>query len=107
MLLHIIARGKIGRSAEAELTERYLKRIAWPTKLTELPDRGGAGPPLPTNSVTIALDERGEALMADNRRRSQQARRRELILEAPEVAVPAATVPRPRRTETALPSQPR
>jgi len=62
VLLHIVARGKIGRSSEAELVERYLKRIAWPTKLTELPDRGGTIPPLPTNSVTIALDERGEAL---------------------------------------------
>ena len=44
MLLHIIARGKIGRSPEAELTDRYLKRIAWPVKLTELPDRGGNHP---------------------------------------------------------------
>ena len=41
MLLHIVARGKIGRSPEAELVERYLKRISWPTKVTELPDRGG------------------------------------------------------------------
>ena len=62
MLLHIVARGKIGRSSEAELVERYIKRISWPTKLTELPDRGGTVPPLPSNSVTIALDERGEAL---------------------------------------------
>jgi D-arabinose 1-dehydrogenase-like Zn-dependent alcohol dehydrogenase len=37
--LHIIARGKIGRSPEAELVERYLKRITWPTKLTELSER--------------------------------------------------------------------
>ena len=62
MLLHIIARGKIGRSSEAELVERYLKRIAWPTKVTELPDRGGTIPPASPNSVTIALDERGEAV---------------------------------------------
>ena len=62
MLLHIVALGKIGRSPEAELTERYLKRIAWPTKVTELPDRGGTVPPLPTNSINIALDERGKAL---------------------------------------------
>lgn len=62
MLLHIIARGKIGRSPEAELVERYLKRIAWPVKLTELSDRGGTVPPLPSNSITIALDERGRAL---------------------------------------------
>ena len=62
MLLHIVARGKIGRSPEAELVERYLKRIAWPTKVTELPDKGGNIPPQPSNGVTIALDERGVAL---------------------------------------------
>ena len=62
MLLHIIATGKIGRSPEAELVDRYLKRIAWPTKVTELPDRGGAVPPLASNSVSVLLDERGEAL---------------------------------------------
>ena len=62
MLLHIVARGKIGRSAEAELVDRYLKRIAWPTKVTELPDRGGSAPALPANSATVVLDERGEVL---------------------------------------------
>ena len=62
MLLHIIARGKIGRSPEAELTERYLKRISWPVKLSELPDRGGKVPEPPPNSVTILLDERGEPM---------------------------------------------
>ncbi len=62
MLLHIVARGKIGRSPEAELVERYLKRIPWPTKVTELPDRGGNLPPLIGSSVTVALDERGQAL---------------------------------------------
>lgn len=62
MLIHIIARGKIGRSPEAELVERYCKRIAWPIKLTELPDRGGSVPPASPNSVTIAMDERGQPL---------------------------------------------
>ena len=62
MLLHIIARGKIGRSAEAELTDRYLKRIAWPVKLTELPDTGGRMPPPMENGVTVLLDEKGEQL---------------------------------------------
>ena len=62
MLLHIIARGKIGRSPEAELTERYLKRISWPTKVTELPDRGGTTPDPAANGVTVVLDERGQAL---------------------------------------------
>jgi 23S rRNA (pseudouridine1915-N3)-methyltransferase len=62
VLLHIVARGKIGRSPEAELVGRYLKRIQWPTRLTELPERGGKLPDLPSNSIEIALDERGTAL---------------------------------------------
>ncbi|MEO8617734.1 MAG: 23S rRNA (pseudouridine(1915)-N(3))-methyltransferase RlmH [Sphingomicrobium sp.] len=62
MQLHIIARGKIGRSSEAEMVERYLKRIAWPTRLTELPDRGGTLPNAMSNAVTIVLDERGTAM---------------------------------------------
>ena len=62
MLLHIVARGKIGRSPEAELMTRYLKRIAWPTKVTELPDRGGTAPEAASNMVTIVLDERGTPL---------------------------------------------
>jgi 23S rRNA (pseudouridine1915-N3)-methyltransferase len=62
LLLHIIARGKIGRSAEAELVERYLKRIGWPVKVTELPDRGGTLPVPGANAVTVLLDEKGEAL---------------------------------------------
>jgi 23S rRNA (pseudouridine1915-N3)-methyltransferase len=62
VLLHIVARGKIGRSPEAELVERYLKRIAWPTKVTEIPEAGGNVPALPSNSMVIVLDERGKAL---------------------------------------------
>ncbi len=62
MLLHIVARGKIGRGPEAELVDRYLKRIAWPVKLTELPESGGKCPPAADNGVTIILDEKGEQL---------------------------------------------
>jgi 23S rRNA (pseudouridine1915-N3)-methyltransferase len=65
VLLHIVARGKIGRSPEAELVGRYLKRIQWPTRLTELPDRGGNMPDLPANCVSVVLDERGEALASN------------------------------------------
>jgi 23S rRNA (pseudouridine1915-N3)-methyltransferase len=63
MLLHIVARGRIGRSSEAELVDRYLKRVTWPNKVTELPDRGGKEPPAPLSpSITIMLDEGGEQL---------------------------------------------
>ena len=61
MLLHIIARGKIGRSPEADLVDRYLKRIGWPVKLTELSERAPA-PPQSSGAVTILLDEKGDAL---------------------------------------------
>ncbi len=62
MLLHLIARGKIGRSPEGELVQRYLGRISWPTKVTELPDRGGHAPDASHAAVTVLLDERGESL---------------------------------------------
>ena len=62
MLLHIVARGKIGRSPEADLVERYLKRISWPTKVTELPDRGGKAPEPAIGAVSVVLDERGKTL---------------------------------------------
>lgn len=62
MLLHIVARGRIGRGPEAELVERYVRRIAWPTKITELPESGGKMPPPGDNALTILLDEKGETL---------------------------------------------
>jgi 23S rRNA (pseudouridine1915-N3)-methyltransferase len=44
------------------LVDRYLKRISWPTKLSELPESGGKVSPAGDNSVTILLDEKGEQL---------------------------------------------
>ena len=59
MLLHIIARGRIGRGPEAELVSRYTGRITWPVRISELPDRGGVWP-APTGSArTVLLDEGG------------------------------------------------
>ena len=62
MKLHIIARGKIGRGPEAELVDRYLKRIAWPVQVTELPESGGRPPAPVEGGVTVLLDEKGETL---------------------------------------------
>lgn len=62
MLLHIIARGKIGRSPEAELVRRYEQRIVWPCRLTELPEQGGKLPAPQAPLKTVVLDERGKQL---------------------------------------------
>ncbi len=62
MQLHIVARGKIGRSPEAELVDRYLKRIQWPTRVTELPDTGGKIPDMSGATRIVMLDELGENL---------------------------------------------
>ncbi|QZH76136.1 MAG: 23S rRNA (pseudouridine(1915)-N(3))-methyltransferase RlmH [Erythrobacter sp.] len=66
MLLHVIARGKIARSPEAELVERYAKRIAWPLKLTELPEAGGRIPEPLTPYRTVLLDEKGQNLGSED-----------------------------------------
>jgi 23S rRNA (pseudouridine1915-N3)-methyltransferase len=62
MLLHIIARGKIARSPEAELVARYEKRITWPIRVTELPETSGKIPDPLSPHRTVLLDERGKDL---------------------------------------------
>ena len=52
----------MGRCAEADLIDRYAKRLTWPFAITELPDIGGKPPALPPASVIVALDETGEQL---------------------------------------------
>ena len=59
MKLHIVARGRIARSSEAELVARYQQRIIWPFAVTELPEAGGKTPPVLTPAKIIALDESG------------------------------------------------
>ena len=65
MLLHVIARGKIARTPEAELVERYAKRLTWPVRLTELPETGGRLPDPATPCRTVLLDERGRNLSSE------------------------------------------
>lgn len=62
MLLHIVARGRIGRSPEAELVDRYLKRVTLPIRVTELPDTGGKMPAVEPGTRIVMLDEKGENL---------------------------------------------
>ena len=65
MLLHVIARGKIGRSPEAELLDRYARRIAWPFRHTEVPETGGRLPVPQSPFRTVLLDERGDAMTSE------------------------------------------
>lgn len=62
MLLHIVARGRIGRGPEADLVERYTRRLAWPVRLTELPDTGGRVPAVEPQTRLVLLDETGQLM---------------------------------------------
>ncbi|WP_120716824.1 23S rRNA (pseudouridine(1915)-N(3))-methyltransferase RlmH [Tsuneonella amylolytica] len=65
MLLHVVGRGKLGRSPEAELVARYEKRLTWPFRHTELPETGGKVPEALAPCRTVLLDERGKALSSE------------------------------------------
>lgn len=82
MLLHVIARGKIARSPEAEIVERYAKRLPWPLKLTELPESGGRVPEPQSPFRTVLLDERGRNLGSEELARQLEAWRDGGIREA-------------------------
>lgn len=67
MLLHIMAVGKIGRSPEAELVERYAARCGGALKVSELAEPAAGKPvafPLASLSPsrTVVLDERGKSV---------------------------------------------
>lgn len=66
MLLHVIARGKIARTPEADLVARYEKRLTWPVKFTELPETGGRIPEPLAPCRTVLLDERGKDLSSED-----------------------------------------
>jgi 23S rRNA (pseudouridine1915-N3)-methyltransferase len=57
--LHIVARGKIARSPEADLVARYAQRMTWPFTITELPEIGGKVAPVLAPAKIVALDESG------------------------------------------------
>ena len=52
----------MGRGPEADLIERYAKRLTWPFMVTELPEVGGKIPQLTPGARIVALDETGETL---------------------------------------------
>ena len=51
-----------GGRPEAELVARYEQRIAWPIKITELPESGGRVSDPATPYRSVLLDERGRDL---------------------------------------------
>ncbi len=59
MKLHIVARGKIARSPEADLVARYAARMTWPFAITELPEVSGKVAAALAPAKVIALDESG------------------------------------------------
>ena len=61
--VRIIARGRIGRGAEADLVRHYLDRLPWPSEVIERPDHDRTPlPPVDGQCRTVLLDEKGEAL---------------------------------------------
>lgn len=60
MKLHIIARGRIGQSPEAELVQRYASRLKGRLAITEISDN--ADWPAFAGGRTVVLDERGRDL---------------------------------------------
>lgn len=63
MRIRIHARGRIGQGAEADLVERYKKRIGWKVDIFERPDHDQKPlPPRVGDEKRILLDERGDNL---------------------------------------------
>ena len=62
MRIRLVAHGRIGSGPEAELVQRYLKRIPWDVTVTEL-GPGAAQPwPPPGSARIVLLDEKGRAM---------------------------------------------
>ncbi len=62
--------------------DRYVKRIGWPVRVTELPDMGGRVPPAPPQTRHVVLDELGEALPSIDLARRLERWRDEGVREA-------------------------
>ncbi|QMW24454.1 23S rRNA (pseudouridine(1915)-N(3))-methyltransferase RlmH [Sandaracinobacteroides saxicola] len=64
MRFHIIAVGRIGRSPEGALVERYRERMGEALGISEVSEAGRLLP-APAQSRTVVLDERGRALSSE------------------------------------------
>ncbi len=93
MRLHILARGRIGRGPEAELVERYAKRLK-ALSVTELGETA-PWPAAAPGSRTIVMDERGRDLSSPEvaatlgRWRDEGVREVRLLLGAADGHAPA------------------
>lgn len=93
MRLHILARGRIGRGPEAELVERYARRLK-ALSVTELGETA-PWPAAAPGSRTIVMDERGRDLSSPEvaatlgRWRDEGVREVRLLLGAADGHAPA------------------
>lgn len=62
--------------------QRYLKRISWPTRVTELSEKGGTVPPMPSNGILVVLDERGTSMSSAGLARKMEGWRDDGVREA-------------------------
>lgn len=63
MLLHIVAVGRMGRSPEADLVQRYVTRLGSSVRLTEFPEGKAQRLALADGHCrTVVLDEQGQQL---------------------------------------------
>ncbi len=67
MRLAIVARGRIGASPEAELVDRYAKRLRGDLTITEIAESAPwpDGPKRADDARTVVLDETGRALSSE------------------------------------------
>jgi 23S rRNA (pseudouridine1915-N3)-methyltransferase len=66
MKIRLAVQGRIGQGGEAELVERYLKRVPWDVKTSEVSSTAAIQWPERGTGRTILLDERGDILSSED-----------------------------------------
>lgn len=66
MKIRLAVQGRIGPSSEAELVQRYLKRLPWEARVEEVASTAATNWPSGGNARTVLLDERGDVLSSQD-----------------------------------------
>ena len=66
MKIRLAVQGRIGQGGEAELVDRYLKRVPWDVRTTEVASTAAIAWPERGSGRTILLDERGDILSSED-----------------------------------------